>query len=51
MVGWYTIALSSTVCDYATLASQAKAAAQAAGVNLAAYTRYVYAFPQNACTW
>lgn len=38
-------------CDYATLATQAKAAAQAAGVNLAVYTRYVYAFPQNACTW
>jgi NPCBM-associated, NEW3 domain of alpha-galactosidase len=51
VVGWYTIALSSTVCDYSTLASQAKSAAQAAGVNLSAYTRYVYAFPQNACTW
>ncbi|MBM3224424.1 MAG: hypothetical protein FJZ47_11565, partial [Candidatus Tectomicrobia bacterium] len=51
VVGWYTIALSNTVCDYSTLASQAKSAAQAAGVNLAAYTRYVYAFPQNACTW
>lgn len=49
--GWYTIALSSTVCDYSTLASQAKSAATAAGVNLSAYTRYVYAFPQNACTW
>jgi len=49
--GWYTIALASTVCDYNTLASQAKAAAQAAGVTLSAYTRYVYAFPQNACTW
>jgi len=51
VVGWYTIALSSTVCDYNTLASQAKSAAQAAGVNLSAYTRYVYAFPSNACTW
>jgi hypothetical protein len=51
VVGWYTIALSSTVCDYNTLASQAKSAAQAAGVNLAAYTRHVFAFPQNACTW
>lgn len=49
--GWYTIALSSTVCDSGTLASQAKSAASAAGVNLAAYTRYVYAFPKNACTW
>ena len=51
VVGWYAISLSSTVCDYSTLASQAKSAAQAAGVNLSAYTRYVYAFPQNACTW
>lgn len=49
--GWYTIPLSSTVCDYSTLASQAKSAAAAAGVNLSAYTRYVYAFPDNACTW
>ncbi len=31
VVGWYTIALSATVCDYNTLASQAKSAAQAAG--------------------
>lgn len=49
--GWYTIPLSSTVCDYSTLASQAKSAAAAAGVNLSAYARYVYAFPGNACTW
>src|SRR5215831_10793678 len=39
VVGWYTIAISSTVCDYNTLASQAKSAAQAAGVNLSTYTR------------
>src|SRR5262249_18260524 len=51
VVGWYTLALSPPVCVYTTLASQAKSAAQAAGVNLAAYTRYVYAFPSNACTW
>lgn len=49
--GWYTIALSSTVCDYSTLASQAKSAAQANGVDLSQYNRYVYAFPNNACTW
>ncbi len=49
--GWYTIALSSTVCDYNTLASQARSAVSAAGVNLSTYTRYVYAFPSNACTW
>jgi hypothetical protein len=49
--GWFTIPMSSTVCDYKTLATQAKDAATAAGVNLANYKRYVYAFPQNACGW
>jgi hypothetical protein len=39
--GWYTIPMNSTVCDGWTLASHAKAAATAAGVNLSAYTRYV----------
>jgi len=43
--------MSSTVCDTTTLANQAKAAATAAGVNLAAYNHYVYAFPSNACSW
>jgi M6 family metalloprotease-like protein len=46
--GWFTIALSSTVCDGTTLATQANAAAQAAGVDLSAYAHVVYAF-QNAC--
>jgi hypothetical protein len=49
--GWYTIAASSTVCDYSAIATQARAAATAAGVNLANYNRYVYAFPNNACGW
>jgi hypothetical protein len=49
--GWYTIPLTSTVCDYSTLATQARAAATAAGVNLANYTRHVFAFPDNACGW
>ena len=49
--GWYTIALDSTVCDSRQIASYAKQAATAAGVNLSAYTRYVYAFPDNACDW
>jgi hypothetical protein len=49
--GWYTIAMSSGVCDYYGLASKAKQAASADGVNVNAYTRLVYAFPQNACAW
>jgi hypothetical protein len=49
--GWFTIPMSSTVCDYSTLASYANQAATAAGVNLSNYDHYVYGFPQNACTW
>ncbi len=51
VAGWYTIPMNSTVCDYYTLASYAKSAASSAGVNLSAYSRYVYAFPQNVCGW
>jgi hypothetical protein len=51
VAGWYTIPLSSKVCDYSTLATQANAAASAAGVNISGYSRFVYAFPQNACQW
>lgn len=46
--GWLTIALSSTVCDINTLASQADSLAQDSGANLAAYSHIVYVF-QNAC--
>lgn len=49
VAGWYTIPFTSTVCDIFSIADYAKQAAQAAGYNLSAYTRYVYAFPQNAC--
>jgi hypothetical protein len=49
--GWYPIALSRGTCDYWTLASQARQAAQAAGADLSAYARFVYAFPRNACSW
>ena len=51
VAGWYTIPMNSTICDYYKLAGYAKSAASAAGVNLSAYTRYVYAFPQNVCGW
>jgi hypothetical protein len=52
VVGWYTIATSSTTCDTTSIASYAQSAAVAAGVNLSAYTHYVYAFPQNNnCGW
>jgi hypothetical protein len=51
VVGWYTIPMSSTVCDYNTLATYATQAAMAAGVNVSSYARLIFAFPNNACTW
>jgi M6 family metalloprotease-like protein len=52
VVGWFTIPVSSTSCDTVSIASYAKAAATAVGINLSAYTHYVYAFPQNnTCGW
>jgi hypothetical protein len=51
VAGWFTIALSSTVCDTSTLATLARQAATAAGYTLSNYTRYVYGFPSNACGW
>lgn len=47
VVGWFTIAATSTTCDTAGIAAQAQSAASGAGVNLAAYAHHVYAFPQN----
>lgn len=50
--GWYTIAASRTTCDPFTWSTQARAAATAAGANLASYTNFVYAFPQApSCAW
>ena len=45
VVGWYTMPLSVTSCDIYQIATAAQNAATAAGVNLSAYTRYVYFFP------
>src|SRR5882724_3011309 len=45
VVGWYTIPVSSTTCDISQIATASQNAATAAGVNLSAYTRYVYFFP------
>src|SRR6266545_2436717 len=47
VVGWFTIATTSTVCDTGAITTQAEAAASAAGINVAAYQHLVYAFPQN----
>src|SRR5713226_7110498 len=47
VVGWYTIPDSVTTCNMSQIATDAKSAAVAAGVNLSNYTRYVYAYPND----
>jgi chitodextrinase len=50
--GWYTIDATNAGCAYTTWASQARAKAAAAGVQLSDYQYTVYAFPQAAsCGW
>jgi hypothetical protein len=49
--GWYTLPVSSATCDQNAIATYAKQAAIAAGINLSAYNRLVYAFPTLACGW
>lgn len=50
--GWYTIAASSTSCDYSGWGNLARAAAQQAGVNLTGYDHVIHYFPRSAtCGW
>lgn len=49
--GPYTISLSKSACDTATLADQASSAAAAAGVDLSVYKRRMFVFPKNGCSW
>lgn len=51
VVGWFTIALDSSGCDSYGIQSRARTAASAAGIDLSRYRRFIYAFPQNACSW
>jgi M6 family metalloprotease-like protein len=51
VAGWFTIPLSTTTCNYTSIASYAKQAASAAGFNLSQYTRFLYAFPGTTCGW
>lgn len=49
--GWLSLPIAKT-CLTSTIADAAKQAAANAGVNLAAYTRFVYVFPPNMdCGW
>ncbi|MDC7714928.1 NEW3 domain-containing protein [Vogesella sp. LYT5W] len=50
--GWYTLPINSTdTCNQNNIATAAKSAAEAAGVDLSSYTRLVFAFPANSCSW
>jgi hypothetical protein len=49
--GWYTIPISSTVCDTDAIATYAKQAAANAGANLGSYNNIVYGFPSNVCSF
>jgi hypothetical protein len=49
--GWYTIA-GTTACDYSAWGNAARAAAQAAGVDLSGYDHVIHYFPRTAsCAW
>jgi hypothetical protein len=47
--GWFTLPINSGDCAGDQIATYAKQAATAAGVNLSAYNRFVYAFPSMSC--
>lgn len=49
--GWFTLPLSTTTCDVNAIRQYANDAAVASGVDISAYSRYVYIFPQNACSF
>jgi 5-hydroxyisourate hydrolase-like protein (transthyretin family) len=49
--GWYTIPMSSTVCDKNAIGLAARQAAESAGAVITNYDHLVYAFPSNACTF
>ncbi|GAA0789393.1 Ig-like domain-containing protein [Marinobacterium sediminicola] len=51
VTGWYTLPLSSTSCDYVSIANLANEAAAQAGVDTSGYNRYLYVFPKNSCSW
>ncbi len=49
--GWYQIPAVQN-CDYRTLATNARAAAQSAGVDLSSYRQILYYFPKTSqCQW
>ncbi|MEO7888539.1 MAG: peptidase M11 [Vicinamibacterales bacterium] len=52
VVGYYTLPMSGSVCDYNTIASLAEQAASRDGVSVSSYPRRVFVFPRIAsCGW
>lgn len=49
--GWFTLPTFSTSTCSLSLATPAQQAAAAAGMDLSGYSRFLYVFPKNACTW
>lgn len=50
VAGWFTIPTNGT-CDNVLIGNLAQQAATNAGYNLSAYTRLVYGFPSQPCSW
>lgn len=52
VAGWYTVPISSTTCDTASIQTYGQQAAQNAGYVLSNYNHYVFMFPQiSTCGW
>src|SRR6266567_2438422 len=52
VAGWYTLPISSSTCDTASIQTYGQQAAQSAGYVLSNYNHYVYMFPQvSICGW
>ncbi len=51
VAGWFTIPISYTTCDTASIANDANTAAQNAGYALSNYQHRIYVFANNACSW
>jgi hypothetical protein len=50
--GYFTLAVSTSSCDYGDWGADARLAAKSAGIDLSAYTNIVHAFAkQSSCWW
>jgi len=49
--GWFTLPLSDTVCDMSAAGDAADQAAGNAGIDITAYSRIVYLFPNTVCSF